>query len=179
MTWNAAISLIVTGHLALLATDAPAAVTSVEGAGPVISAAAPSPARLIDELLRALGRKDRDALRRLRLTESEYREIVLPGNVDVGQPLRTYPAEVSEFAWRQLDTKSAYYEDFLVRQFGGRSFKVKAIEYEKGTQQYATYRAHKQLRLTLEDGDGAEVELRTGSVAEIAGQFKFVSFIRD
>ena len=45
--------------------------------------------------------------------------------------------------------------------------------------QYATYAAYKQLRLKLQKPESSIVELRTGSVAEIDGQFKFVSYIRD
>jgi hypothetical protein len=118
-------------------------------------------------------------LRRLRLTESEYREIVLPGHVAVGRPLRQLPEDVSQLAWRLLNTKSVYYEAQLLGDFGGQPYEVKGTEFEKGTQSYATYTAYKQLRLQLQRDDGTEVELRTGSVADIAGQFKFVSYIRD
>src|SRR5688572_4163033 len=69
-----------------------------------------SPDGLIDAFLRALERDDPDALRRLRITEAEYREIILPGSVREGQPLRRYPKEAADFAWSHLDTRSAYHE---------------------------------------------------------------------
>jgi hypothetical protein len=141
--------------------------------------AAPSEAALIERFLRVLAERDRDAFGRLRLTEAEYREIILPGNVEPGQPFRNYPEEVSRYAWQNLNTRSLYHEDNLLVSFGGRNLTVKAVEYDKGTKKYASYTAYKQIRLTLLDADGAEVKLATGSIAAIDGQYKFISFIRD
>lgn len=132
---------------------------------------------LVARFVEALGSGRRDALRRIRLTEREYRDIVLSGHVEPGAPLRDYPDRVSTYAWQQLDTKSTYYEGALLDQFGKQNYQLKAVEYADGTQDYATYRAHKQLRLTLLDEDGEEVLIQTGSIAEVEGQFKFVSFI--
>jgi hypothetical protein len=56
---------------------------------------------------------------------------------------------------------------------------MKALDYEDGTKTYASYTARKRLRLSLLDADGSEVQLATGSIAEIDGQYKFISFIRD
>lgn len=155
------------------------ATPAAEGSSTTLRGGASSRDELIDRFLQALREKDRDALRRLRLSESEYRDIVLPGHVAVGEPLRKYPEDVSQFAWRLLNTKSFYYEALLLGDFGGHTYEIQGMEYEEGTQSYATYTAYKQLRLQLQRDDGAEVELRTGSVADIAGQFKFVSYIRD
>ena len=140
---------------------------------------APSTDALIDRFLEALREKDRDALRRLRVSESEYREIIMPGHVPVGQPFRTYTEEMSKYAWDTLNTKSGYWEIALVDRFGGRAYDVKSVTFIEGVDEFATYTAHRQLRLKLQEGDGAEVELATGSIAEIDGQFKFVSYIRD
>lgn len=139
-----------------------------------------SPDALIDALLRALERDDPGALRRLRITEAEYREIILPGSLREGQPLRRYPKEAADFAWSHLDTRSAYHELALMHGYRGRRFRVKAVEYDKGIGTYANHTAHKQLRLTLEEaGDGKEVRLATGSIVEIDGRYKFISFIAD
>lgn len=140
---------------------------------------APSLDELIDRFVEALRDNDREALRRLRLTESEYREIVVPGHVPVGKPLRNWPDRVTKMAWDQLNTKSVYYESFLLSEFGGQEYVVDGVEWERGTERYATYSAYKQLRLMLHKPESDAVELRTGSVAEIDGQFKFVSYIRD
>ena len=171
---------MMTVMLLLLATSGGSSGTTPAVDGPsTLRGGASSADELIGRFLRALHDKDREALRRLRVTESEYREIVMPGHVAVGTPLRKQPEDVSEFAWQLLNTKSVYYEATLLSEFGGHGYEVQGVEYERGTQSYATYTAHKQLRLTLRRDDGQEVELRTGSVADIAGSFKFMSYIRD
>jgi hypothetical protein len=135
---------------------------------------------LIDGMLRALERDDPDALRRLRVTETEYREIILPGSVREGRPLRRYPRDIADYAWGSLATRSFYHEQALLHGHKGRHFIVKAVEYDKGVERYANHTAYKQLRLTLEEpATGKEVKLATGSIVEIDGRFKFISFIND
>jgi hypothetical protein len=142
---------------------------------------APSAATLIDRFLAALAAKDPDALHRLRVTEAEYREILMPGTVPVGQPLKPPPSkELANFAWGTLDEKSAYYEQFLLSQYGGKHLRLQSSAYDKGEQRFANHTAYRQLRLTLVDeATGAEVLLGTGSIVEVAGAYKFASFIRD
>jgi hypothetical protein len=136
----------------------------------------------IDEVvaafLDALERSDVAALHRLRVTESDYKHFLLAGHVPVGQPFRTYPPEFSDFAWQTLDTKSRYYERYLIEKYGGRRFALQDVRFEDGTEQHAGYSAHKQLRLTLFDGE-TPVELGTGSIVAVGGRYRFASFIRD
>jgi len=134
---------------------------------------------LIAGLLQALAANDRDALRRLRFSEAEYREIIHPGSAEPGQPFKQVSTRGSDFAWGLLNTKSMYYEQFLLSSFGGRRLTVREVKFAGGEKAYAGYRAHKQLRLALETDDGQELLLRTGSIGEVDGQFKFISFIRD
>jgi len=56
---------------------------------------------------------------------------------------------------------------------------VTAVRYRKGIETYSNYRAYKQLVLTVEDGSGNTEQVKTGSIAEIGGQFKFVSYVYD
>lgn len=169
--------LLLTGFTGLPAV-APYAMASPPAGGTLRDGFSSADA-LIDGLLQALHDQNRDALQRLRLTESEYRKIVLPGHVAVGETLRRYPEETSTYAWTTLNAKSFHYESKLLAEFGGRTYDVTGVEYAEGTQAYATYTAHKQLRLKLRRDDGREMELETGSIAEIGGRFKFVSYIRD
>jgi hypothetical protein len=163
----------------MLGTRAASKVSPEQGGVHRLVNAAPSEEELIERFLQAVADNDRAALGQLRLTEAEYREIILPGNVDPGQPFRMYPEEVSKYAWQNLNTRSLYHEDSLLVSYGGRTLSVKAVEYENGSKTYASYKARKRLRLSLVDADGSEVQLATGSIAEIDGQFKFISFIRD
>jgi hypothetical protein len=176
---TAAAALIATFVGGSFRTEAEGAHSSSAQNAQTLENAAPSLDALIARFLQALRENDREALRGLRLTESEYRNIVVPGHVPVGEPLRNYPPDVTKLAWDLLNTKSSYYETFLLNEFGGGEYEIESVEWERGTQRYATYAAYKQLRLKLQKPESPVVELRTGSVAEIAGQFKFVSYIRD
>ena len=152
--------------------------TSVQPA--TLSHAFASSDALIHQFLRALEKDDPDALRRLRVTETEYREIILPGGVREGQPTRHYRKDIADYAWSSLDTRSWYHEKQLLYGYRGRHFTVKAVEYDKGIGRYANHIAYRQLRLTLEEPKtGKEVRLGTGSIVEIGGRFKFISFIND
>jgi hypothetical protein len=140
---------------------------------------APSIEVLLDRFVAALAAKDQAALERLRVDAREYETIILPGNVPVGKPPRELAPREREFAWSMLDTKSRYSIIALLDEFGGRHLKIKSFEFARGTERYAGFTAHRQLRLKLEDDAGGEAYLGTGSVAESEGTFKFVSFTRD
>ena len=176
-------------HLLILGIVTLTCITSVFGRseqvpepGPLrkLENAEPSAEQLIDQFLGALARKDQDALHRLRVTETEYREILMPTSVPAGEPLRRPSKDFADLAWGLLDQKSRYYEQSLLFDYGGRQLRLKDLSYAKGERTYAGYTARQQLRLMLEDVvSGDELELATGSIVEIAGRYKFVSFIRD
>jgi len=140
--------------------------------------AASSKEELARWLLEALERKDLKALRRLRVTEAEYKDFILPGSVEVGQPPRTYPPNIADYAWKTLNTKSLYYERYLLTQVGGKHMEYKDMSFAKGIADYATYRAYRQLRLAVIE-NGSPAELATGSIIEVGGKCKFISYIRD
>lgn len=172
----------------LVAVLGAAAVVQVIAGAPVVHSSsarvdggAPSKEALIEEFLTALRDKNMDALRRLRVTENEFKTILMPGHVAVGEPLREIQPETLDFFWSSLSTKSFYYEQHLVHTYGGRSFTVLATEFETEPRKFASYTQFKQLRLTLREANeaGSEIELETGSIVEIDGRFKFASFVRD
>ncbi len=139
--------------------------------------AAPSVDALIDRFLDALQRKDVAALRRLRVTESEYRTFFLPGSVEPGKPPRVYDDDYSKYAWDMINTNSTYAANQIIANYGGHTLKVKERKFLKGEQAYAWYRAFKVLDLALEDEVGQERELTLGSIADVDGQFKFMGLL--
>lgn len=142
--------------------------------------AEPSAEQLVDRFLGALAVKDPDALRKLRASEAEYRDILMPGTVPPGQPLRQPSKELGDLAWGLVDTKSRYYELSLLAEYGGRRLRRKAVSYEDGEERMANHTVHKQLRVKVEDeATGTEATVETGSIVEVAGRYKFASFIRD
>jgi hypothetical protein len=139
----------------------------------------PSQTALVERFLDALRKNDASALHDLRVTEAEYLSVILPGSVEPGQPLRAWPQDANRYFWGILDTKSRYSEAHLLEEYGGRTYQRKATEFAKGTKTYATYNAYRQLRLVLTGEDGEDVRLSTGSMAELGGQWKFISFVRE
>ncbi len=139
--------------------------------------AAPSIDALIGRVLDALAAKDLDALHRLRVTEDEYRTFILPGSVRPGEPPTQYKQTDSEHAWGMLNTNSLYVAKGIIGKYGGHRYRLKGTGFAKGEQQYAWYKAYKVTVLTLEDEKGTEGELTLGSIADVDGQFKFISLL--
>ena len=131
---------------------------------------------LVDRLLHALAANDEHALHRLRVTEDEYRQIIIPGTVKVGEAPRAVAAEPSAFFWSMLNQKSEDVGRQILKTFGRHTYKRKELTYTKGTRQFAWYTAHGNVQLQLEDEQGQTHELRVGTIAEISGQYKFIGF---
>ena len=141
-----------------------------------VTTAAPSVDVLMDEFVQALAKKDMDALTRLRVTRSEYTDLIVPGTVPVGQPLRSVSEQPKEYYWNLLDTKSHYYADNLVGLFGGRTYRNRELRFSRPTKEYAWYTAVGQVRLELQGDDDRTYHLLTGWLAEVDGKYKFISY---
>ena len=141
--------------------------------------AAPSIDRLIDDFVQAINGRDKARLRQLRVSQEEYLGVILPGSVEPGERRPQYNQEEAEYLWGILNGKSVYVEANLIASFGGHHAMVTEKQFRKGTKKYADYTAYKQLILTLKDDKGTEATMRIGSVAEVDGQFKFISYVRD
>jgi len=141
--------------------------------------AAPSIDRLIDDFVQAINDRDKARLRQLRVSQEEYLGVILPGSVEPGERRPQYNQEEAEYLWGILNGKSVYVEANLLASFGGHHATVTEKEFRKGTKQYADYTAYKQLVLTLKDDKGTEATMKIGSIAEVDGQFKFISYVRD
>ena len=136
--------------------------------------------KLLDRFLAALKAKDRGALEAIQVTEDEYRNVIIPGFVQKGEPPQRVSDEALEYFWGVMKGKSLYHREAMLAHLGGHDWAVKAVEQQKGVSEYAGYTAYRRLVLDLVDKDsGDKVELETGSVAEVDGQFKFISYIRD
>lgn len=162
-------------------TTVSGSLTAPRGAAPhpPLSGGASSVDELLGRFVRALEANDGDALDTLRVTEDEYRKIIMPGSVKPGQPPQKLSAKADEYFWQSLDLKSRYGARALLTGFQGRTYRITNVTWLKGVDDYAWYRCYDRLELTLVDESGEEQTLNTGSVAEVDGRFKFISFIRD
>jgi len=132
---------------------------------------------LVNRFLSAVEANDDHAVEALRVTEAEYRDIILPGSVEPGQPAQRYRDQESEYFWGVLNGKSLYSRAIMMHAYGGKNFKLQKFDFRKGVRNWAGYKAYEKLELTLKAEDGQVIQLPTGSIAEVGGQFKFVSFI--
>lgn len=136
--------------------------------------AAPSIDALLDQLLQAVMANDEQSLHRLRVTESEYLTIIVPWTVEEGRPARTIPEQSATFYWRMLDAKSRDMARLMLQQFGGKKLQSRQPEYTNGVQKYGGYTAYGQVRLPVVNEQGKEALLRSGTIAEVAGGYKFI-----
>lgn len=138
--------------------------------------AAPSIDALLDQFVHALSTGDEQTLHRLRVTENEYRGIIIPGTVKPGEAPRNVAPEPSAWFWSMLNQKSEDVSRALIKSYAGHTYKRKSVSFTKGNRQFAWYTAHGDVRLVLESETGETKELGTGAIAEIGGRYKFIGF---
>jgi hypothetical protein len=134
---------------------------------------------LLDRFITQLRARSREGLEALRVSEDEYRSILVPGSVDPGQPPQVMNEDGLAYFWTEMSQKSAAHRDAILRRFGGRPLARVRYGFEKGVREFAGYRAYEKLVVVLRDEQGGEIEIHTGSIVERDGRFKFASFIRD
>jgi hypothetical protein len=144
-----------------------------------LSGGASSVDELVERFLAALHARDRADLDALRVSEAEYRSIIVPGSVEPGKPPQVLAEDALQYFWTEMSQKSAAHRDAILQRFGGRPLGRVRYGFEKGEHRFAGYNAYRKLVVVLRDEHGAEVEVRTGSIVERDGRFKFASFIRD
>ncbi|HVM97557.1 MAG TPA: hypothetical protein VMT89_14270 [Candidatus Acidoferrales bacterium] len=131
---------------------------------------------LLDQFTQALSVGDEGKLHKLRVTENEYRNIIIPGSVKPGEPLRQVADEPSQWFWSMLNQKSEDIGRQLISQYKGHKYERQDVSYTKGTRQFANYVAHGDVRLRLKDEKGTVHQVVTGTIAEIDGHYKFIGF---
>lgn len=175
----AILGVVVTAILSGTAVDGSHVAPRGAAPHPPLSGGASSVDELLGEFLATLEANDRDALERLRVDETEYRKVIMPGSVEPGQPPQRLSEAADEYFWQSLNGKSVYYRQHILSGYGGRKYRIANVKWLKGIRDYAWYRVYDRLALTVVDEDGVEHVIDTGSVAEVDGRFKFISFIRD
>jgi|SRR5215813_6969773 len=154
----------------------PALLTAAQKARESFADGAPSLDALMDEFVRALSQNDTEALTRLRVSKAEYVDLIVPGTVPVGTPPRNVSQSPKEFFWTMLDTKSRYFADNLIKNFGGRTYTHHELKLSRPMQEYAWYKAHGEVRMELAGTDDVTYHVLTGWVAEVDGKYKFIGY---
>ena len=140
-----------------------------------LDGAAGSPDELVRRFLDGLARNEPDEVRRLALSEEEFRKFVWP-ELPSADPRRNLTAE---FVWGNLNIRSESNLHSMMAAIGGRRFIFEEIRFTGEVTQYETYRVHRGSLLALMDEVGERQDVRLfGSVLELDGQFKIFSFNR-
>lgn len=117
-----------------------------------------------------------DALRSLAVTEPEFRDLVWP-RLPASRPERNLPIE---YVWNDLAAKS---DANLRARLGGwqdRGFALVSLSFRGGTEDYGTFKVHRETILILRDRDAHEQTGRLfGSILEYKGRFKIFSYVVD
>jgi hypothetical protein len=163
-------------------TPAPASKSeSVEAPEPgqLDAEARPSIDALIDDFVAAVGAKDMQTLTKLRVTESEYLDIIVPGGVPVGDAPRGTTPKVKNVFWKLLNDKSHAYAELFLTRYGGRKYGRPQIAFTNPTRHYAWYDAYGKVRLQMTDEEGNIWKLDSGSIVGVGGRYKFVGYEYD
>ncbi len=136
-----------------------------------------SPEALAQSFLDALYRKDVDGLKRLGLSEEEFRLHVWP-ELPVSQLDKPIPFE---YGWNDLNQKSMNSLRRTYTTYGGRKLTFIRLEFEDETTDYETFKVHRDGRVVVFDEERQrEVRLNLfGSIMEKDGRFKLFSYVTD
>jgi hypothetical protein len=127
-------------------------------------------------VLDAIARNDGDRLRRLALSEEEFRRDVWPA-LPGSRPERNLPLE---YVWGDLRQKSDAGLRVLLVEYGGRRFELIALRFDGITRQYSGSTVKPRPALVVRDTGGKTRELRlSGSLIEKGGLWKVFSYIVD
>lgn len=136
----------------------------------------PSPQALAWAVLDAVERRDENALRRLAITEEEFRKHVWP-ELPAARPERNMPMS---YVWGDLRQKSDGGLRHLLAAHGGQRYELISTRFNGHTTDFAAYRVHRQAIFVVRNGSDARTELRLcRSMVEKDGRWKVVSFLVD
>jgi hypothetical protein len=128
---------------------------------------------LVRDVLEAFASRDDARLRRLALTEEEFRRYVWP-SLPAARPERNLPFS---YVWGDLQQKSDSRLRAALAVHGGRPYQLGSITFSGGTTEYPGFRVHRDAVLKVRDRSGVEHEVRLfGSALEMGGAWKVFSF---
>lgn len=136
-----------------------------------------SPEALARAVLDRYAAGDADGLRRLAVTEPEFRARVWP-ELPASRPERNLPFS---YVWGDLKQKSDASLSSLLARHRGRRLELTGVRFGAQTP-YTSYVVHRDTVLTVRDAesDGPPEEVRlSGSLIEQGGRWKVFSYVVD
>jgi hypothetical protein len=86
----------------------------------------------MQDLVLAIRENDADALRRLRVSEEEYRRVILPGPSRRTSRHDSTRPTFEDYLWGSLDLKNRHGERDMLMQWGGRTLSVEKTSFQRG-----------------------------------------------
>jgi hypothetical protein len=127
-------------------------------------------------VLEALAIRDDAALRRLALTEGEFKARIWP-ELPASRPERNLTAD---YVWKDLAVKSEASARSLMARLGGQRFTLRRVEFTGDTTDYPTFSVSRKSELVVADAGGVEQRLRVfGSMLRADGGVKVFSYVVD
>ena len=159
-----------TGGLALIL------VVTLACSAPPLAHSHDSADSLVRDVLEAFASRDDAHLRRLAVSQEEFRRQVWP-SLPAARPERNLPFD---YVWGDLLQKSDNRLRANLSAHGGRSYQLRRVTFSGGTSEYAGFLVHRDALLVVQDRAGADLELRLfGSAIEMDGVWKVFSFNTD
>jgi hypothetical protein len=159
---------LIAGSLAVLVACNPAP--------PLLEPTFDSPEAVARAVLDGFAARDREGLRRLALSEAEFRQRVWP-ELPSARPERNLPFS---YVWGDLKQKSDASLARLFARYQGRRFELVSVRFDEQKTPYRTYVVHRESVFSVREGEGPAEELRlSGSMIEADGRWKVFSFVVD
>lgn len=169
--------LLFLGALALSACDPSAAESEARNLEPALSGTFDSPEALARVVLEAIRTEDVETLKRLPLTEDEFRLHVWP-KLPASRPERGVPFE---YAWGELSQKSRSAIAASFSRYKGRRLELLSLGFKGEATDYGDFVLHGEPELQVKDAvSGGVLSLSLfGSVVEWKGKYKLFSYVTD
>ena len=135
-----------------------------------------SPEAVARAVISGMAAGDLAALKRLAISEAEFRDLVWP-RLPASRPERNLPLE---YVWNDLAAKSDANLRARLAGWQDRGFVLVSLSFKGGTEDYGTFKVHRETVLILRDRDAREQTGRLfGSILEYKGRFKVFSYVVD
>lgn len=137
--------------------------------------AQPSAEALAERVLEALAKQDEQSLKGLVLTKEEFCTYVWPE-----LPSSEIKNLTCDWVWDSFYPSDVAGLRQTLRMHGGKQYSLVRVRFAKGVTEYKTFKVHEESRVVVKDDSGQEREFKLfGSMLELEGQFKLLSFVVD
>jgi hypothetical protein len=148
---------------------------NVESRPSILAGSQPSPEEVCRKFLDALREEDAVAIRSLAISSEEFAEFIWP-RLPASNPKTNLTVE---FVWNQMHMHSLADLGETFSRHKGKDYELVDIRFDKETEDYGSYKVHRDTRLLIADSEGRRKELSLfGSLLEMNDEFKIFSFVR-